>query len=180
MRFNISSPKQVGEVLFDKMEIPYRWKKTKTGHYSTDEKKLTELAKDHDFVNQILQFRSLAKLKSTYVDALPKMVNKKTGRLHSSFNQALTATLTFLLLFHNAQFGRFCAEMRELSKFEFILDVIRYRVRNYELSVELKTYGVLCLRTQQYNVGIICPVCSSLRVSRNQHWWQVVISERYW
>lgn len=84
-------------------------------------------------------------------------------------NQALTATLTFLLLFHNAQFGRFCAEMRELSKFEFILDVIRYRVRNYELSVELKTYGVLCLRTQQYNVGIICPVCSSLRVSRNQH-----------
>ncbi len=92
MRFNISSPKQVGEVLFDKMEIPYRWKKTKTGHYSTDETKLSELAKEHDFVNQILAFRSLAKLKSTYVDALPRMVNKKTGRLHSSFNQALTAT----------------------------------------------------------------------------------------
>ena len=92
MRFNIASPKQVGEVLFDKMKIPYRWKKTKTGHYSTDEKKLAELAKEHEFVNKILDFRSLAKLKSTYVDALPKLVNPRTGRLHSSFNQALTAT----------------------------------------------------------------------------------------
>ncbi len=92
VRFNISSPKQVGEVLFDKMKIPYRWKKTKTGHYSTDETKLTELAKEHDFVNQILAFRSVAKLKSTYVDALPKLVNPRTGRLHSSFNQTLTAT----------------------------------------------------------------------------------------
>ena len=92
MRFNISSPKQVGEVLFDKMKIPYRWKKTKTGHYSTDETKLTELAKEHGFVNKILAFRSLAKLKSTYVDALPRLVNPRTGRLHSSFNQTLTAT----------------------------------------------------------------------------------------
>ena len=92
MRFNIASPKQVGEVLFDKMKIPYRWKKTKTGHYSTDETKLTELAKEHEFVNKILAFRSLAKLKSTYVDALPRLVNPRTGRLHSSFNQTLTAT----------------------------------------------------------------------------------------
>ncbi len=90
--FNIASPKQVGEVLFDKMEIPYRWKKTKTGQYSTNEEKLTELAKDHDIVNDILTFRGLSKLKSTYVDALPKMVNPKTGRIHSSFNQALAAT----------------------------------------------------------------------------------------
>ncbi|HFC00427.1 MAG TPA: DNA polymerase I, partial [Phaeodactylibacter sp.] len=90
--FNIASPKQVGQVLFDKMEIPYRWKKTKTGQYSTDESKLQELAKEYDFVAKILKYRGLAKLKSTYVDALPRMVNPKTGRIHSSFNQALAAT----------------------------------------------------------------------------------------
>jgi len=90
--FNIASPKQVGEVLFDKMKIPYRWRKTKTGQYSTDEEKLSELAKEHQFVADILTFRGLAKLKSTYVDALPRMVNPKTGRIHSSFNQALAAT----------------------------------------------------------------------------------------
>ena len=90
--FNIASPKQVGEILFDKMKIPYRWRKTKTGQYSTDETKMRELAKDHEFVAKILKYRGLAKLKSTYVDALPKMVNPKTGRIHSSFNQALAAT----------------------------------------------------------------------------------------
>ncbi len=90
--FNIASPKQVGEILFDKMEIPYRWRKTKTGQYSTDESKLTELAKEYPFVEKIQTYRGLAKLKSTYVDALPNMVNPKTGRIHSSFNQALAAT----------------------------------------------------------------------------------------
>lgn len=90
--FNIASPKQVGEILFDKMEIPYRWRKTKTGQYSTDETKMSEMAKDYPFVDKILKYRGLAKLKSTYVDALPKMVNPKTGRIHSSFNQALAAT----------------------------------------------------------------------------------------
>ena len=89
--FNIASPKQVGQILFDKMEIPYRWRKTKTGQYSTDETKMSELAKEYPFVQKILTFRGLAKLKSTYVDALPKMVNPKTGRIHSSFNQALAA-----------------------------------------------------------------------------------------
>ena len=92
VRFNIASPKQVGEVLFDKMEIPYRWRKTKSGTYSTSEEKLAELAKDHDIVDDILKYRGLTKLKSTYVDALPKMINPKTGRIHSSFNQALAAT----------------------------------------------------------------------------------------
>ncbi len=92
VKFNIASPKQVGEVLFDRLKIPYRWRKTKTGQYSTNEEKLTELAKEHDIVATILEHRSLSKLKSTYVDALPKMVNSKTGRIHSSFNQALTAT----------------------------------------------------------------------------------------
>jgi DNA polymerase-1 len=92
VRFNIASPKQVGEVLFEKMKIPYRWKKTKSGQYSTNEEKLTELASDHPIVSKILRHRGLTKLKSTYVDALPRMVNPKTGRIHSSFNQALAAT----------------------------------------------------------------------------------------
>ncbi|MDP4710442.1 MAG: DNA polymerase I [Saprospiraceae bacterium] len=90
--FNIASPKQVGEILFDKMKIPYRWSKTKTGQYSTNEEKLAELALENPFVNDILQHRGLTKLKSTYVDTLPKLINPKTGRVHSSFNQALTAT----------------------------------------------------------------------------------------
>ena len=90
--FNISSPKQVGEILFDKMEIPYRWRRTKTGQYSTNEEKLTELSVQYPFVKQILNYRALTKLKSTYVDALPMALNPKTKRIHSSFNQALAAT----------------------------------------------------------------------------------------
>ncbi len=90
--FNIDSPKQVGEILFDKLKIPYRWRRTKTGQYSTNEAKLSEMANEHDIVSLILEYRGLAKLKSTYVDALPKMVNPKTGRIHSSFNQALAST----------------------------------------------------------------------------------------
>ncbi len=92
LRFNIGSPKQVGEVLFDHMKIPYRWRKTKSGQYSTNEEKLSELAEDNPIAKDILAFRGLAKLKSTYVDALPKLINPKTGRIHSSFNQALAAT----------------------------------------------------------------------------------------
>ncbi|MCB0548277.1 MAG: DNA polymerase I [Phaeodactylibacter sp.] len=90
--FNIASPKQVGEVLFDKLGLPYRWRKTKSGQYSTNEEKLAELHKEHPVVEVILKHRGLTKLKSTYVDALPKMVNPRTGRIHSSFNQALAAT----------------------------------------------------------------------------------------
>ena len=91
-RFNIASPKQVGEVLFEKMKLPYRWRKTKSGQYSTNEEKLTELSKEHAIVEDILKHRGLSKLKSTYVDALPRMLNPRTGRVHSSFNQALAAT----------------------------------------------------------------------------------------
>jgi len=90
--FNIGSPKQVGQVLFDRMEIPYRWKKTSSGQYSTDVEKLTELAPNHEIVNKILTYRKYSKLKSTYVDALPLMINPKTGRIHSNFNQARAAT----------------------------------------------------------------------------------------
>ncbi len=92
MQFNIASPKQIGEVLFDRMKLPYRWAKTKTGAYSTDEAKLTELAAEQPFVAEILKHRGLSKLKSTYVDALPLQVHPRTGRVHTSFNQALAAT----------------------------------------------------------------------------------------
>ena len=92
VHFNIASPKQVGEVLFDRMAIPYRWRKTKTGQYSTNEEKLTELAPDHPIIQHILNFRKLSKLKSTYVDSLPLLINPRTQRVHSSFNQARAAT----------------------------------------------------------------------------------------
>ncbi|MGB4958840.1 MAG: DNA polymerase I, partial [Saprospiraceae bacterium] len=92
VRFNISSPKQVGEVLFDRLKVPYRWRKTSSGQYSTDFDKLTELAGEHIVIDSILEYRKYSKLKSTYVDALPLMVNPKTGRIHSNFNQARAAT----------------------------------------------------------------------------------------
>lgn len=91
-RFNIASPKQVGDVLFDKLKIPYKWKKTATNQYSTDEDKLSELSEEHEIVRDILEHRKLSKLKSTYVDTLPLLINPKTGRVHSSFNQARAAT----------------------------------------------------------------------------------------
>jgi DNA polymerase-1 len=88
--FNINSPKQLGEVLFDRLKLP-AGKKTKTG-WSTDMDVLTRLALDHEIASLILQFRSISKLKSTYSDALPKLVNPKTGRVHTSYNQAVTNT----------------------------------------------------------------------------------------
>jgi len=90
--FNISSPKQVGEILFDKLKIPYRWRKTSSGQYSTDVEKLNELSFENEIVQKILTYRKYSKLKSTYVDALPLMINPKTGRVHSNFNQARAAT----------------------------------------------------------------------------------------
>lgn len=90
--FNISSPKQVGEILFDQLKIPYRWKKTKSGQYSTSEEKLDELRDKHDIIPLILKHRMMRKLLSTYVEPLPALVSKKTGRVHTHFNQALTAT----------------------------------------------------------------------------------------
>ncbi len=90
--FNIASPKQVGEALFDRMKLPYPGKKMKSGQYSTDEEVLSELAVNYPICADILAHRGLMKLKSTYVDALPALVNPRTGRVHSSFNQALAAT----------------------------------------------------------------------------------------
>jgi DNA polymerase-1 len=92
VRFNIASPKQLGEVLFEKLLLDPKAKKTKTGQYQTGEDVLLSLAAKSDIVRDILDFRQLQKLKSTYVDALPTMVNKKTGRVHTSYNQAVAAT----------------------------------------------------------------------------------------
>ncbi|QXV66044.1 DNA polymerase I [Mucilaginibacter sp. 21P] len=92
VRFNIASPKQLGEVLFEKLMLDPKAKKTKTGQYQTGEDVLMALAAKSDIVRDILDFRQLQKLKSTYVDALPTMVNAKTGRVHTSYNQAVAAT----------------------------------------------------------------------------------------
>lgn len=92
IKFNLASPKQLGEVLFDKLCLDPKAKKTKTGQYQTGEDVLLALASKSDIVQDILDFRQLQKLKSTYVDALPLLVNPKTGRVHTSFNQAVAAT----------------------------------------------------------------------------------------
>ena len=91
-QFNLDSPKQLGEILFEKMAIPYPGKKTKTGQYSTDEETLQKIAAEHPIAEKLLDYRELTKLKSTYVDALPNMINAKTQRLHTTFNQAIAAT----------------------------------------------------------------------------------------
>ncbi|MEJ7556908.1 MAG: DNA polymerase I [Pedobacter sp.] len=90
--FNLASPKQLGEVLFDKLCLDPKAKKTKTGQYQTGEDVLMALSGKSDVVKDILDFRQLQKLKSTYVDALPLLVNPKTGRVHTSYNQAVAAT----------------------------------------------------------------------------------------
>ncbi len=92
VEFNIASPKQLGEVLFDKLQLDAKAKKTKTGQYKTDEEVLTNLAREHEIAQKIIDFRQLQKLKSTYVDALPLLINQKSGRVHTSFNQAVAAT----------------------------------------------------------------------------------------
>lgn len=90
--FNISSPKQVGEMLFGKLQIMEKPKKTKTGQYVTSEEVLMSLENKHPIVHKILEYRGIKKLLSTYIDALPKLIKPETGHIHTSFNQALTAT----------------------------------------------------------------------------------------
>ena len=91
-QFNIASPKQVGEILFDKLKIVEKAKKTKTGQYVTSEEVLQQLKNKHEIVADILKHRGLKKLIGTYIDALPKLINPRTGRIHTSFNQTITAT----------------------------------------------------------------------------------------
>ena len=90
--FNLNSPKQLGEILFDKLKLVSKPKKTKTGQYSTSEDVLSSLANDHKIIENILEWRSLDKLQNTYVKSLPKEVSSLTGRVHSSFNQTVTTT----------------------------------------------------------------------------------------
>lgn len=92
MQFNIASPKQLGEVLFDHLKLDEKAKKTKTGQYATGEEVLQKLKSKHPIINAIMDFREYAKLKSTYVDALPSMVNPLTGKIHSNFSQAVVIT----------------------------------------------------------------------------------------
>ena len=91
-QFNIASPKQVGEILFDKLKIIEKAKKTKTGQYVTSEEVLQQLRNKHEIVADILEHRGLKKLVGTYIDALPKLINPRTGHIHTSFNQTITAT----------------------------------------------------------------------------------------
>ena len=92
MQFNIASPRQLGEVLFEKLKIDAKAKKTKTGQYATGEDVLQKLVDKHPIVKQVLDYRSFTKLKSTYLDALPALVNPRDGLIHTSYNQAVTAT----------------------------------------------------------------------------------------
>ena len=91
-QFNIASPKQVGEILFDKLKIVEKAKKTKTGQYVTSEEVLQQLRNKHEIIADILEYRGLKKLIGTYIDALPKLINPRTGHIHTSFNQTITAT----------------------------------------------------------------------------------------
>lgn len=90
--FNIGSPKQLGEILFDKLKVDKNAKKTRTGQYATGEEILSKLEAEHEIARKILDYRELLKLKNTYVDALPLLISKHTGRIHTSFNQAVAAT----------------------------------------------------------------------------------------
>jgi DNA polymerase-1 len=90
--FNIASPKQVGEILFDKLKIIEKPKKTKTGHYTTSEEVLESLRGKHQIIGKILEHRGLKKLLGTYIDALPLLINPRTGKVHTSFNQTVTST----------------------------------------------------------------------------------------
>jgi DNA polymerase I len=90
--FNVNSPKQLGDILFEKLEIGGKPKKTKTGQYSTSEETLEKLRNKHPVIEKILEQRGLKKLLSTYIDALPTLINPKTGKIHTSFNQAVTST----------------------------------------------------------------------------------------
>ncbi len=92
VRFNLGSPKQLGEVLFEKLQLDPKAKKTRTGQYATGEDVLAKLSSKHPIVENILVFRELSKLKSTYVDALPTMINPRTNRVHTSYNQAVAVT----------------------------------------------------------------------------------------
>ena len=107
LRFNLASPKQLGEVLFDKLQLDPKAKKTKTGQYATGEDVLQKLAHQNPIVDDILAFRELTKLKSTYVDALPLLINRKTGRVHTTYGQAVAVTGRLAAIIPTCRISRF-------------------------------------------------------------------------
>ena len=92
IQFNVTSPKQLGEVLFEKMNLSEKPKKTKSGQYATSEEELTKYKDTHPIINDILSFRTIKKILSTYGEALPTLINPDTGRIHTTFNQSVTST----------------------------------------------------------------------------------------
>lgn len=92
VEFNLDSPKQMGDILFEHLKIPYKGAKTKTGQYKTSEDVLSLLKEDNEIIDHILNYRELTKLKSTYIDALPELINPRTGRIHTTFGQTIAAT----------------------------------------------------------------------------------------
>jgi len=122
MEFNINSTKQLGEVLFEKLNLPILKKTRKTGGYSTDQAVLEELAETYDLPKLILEYRQLAKLKSTYVDALPVLIHPETGRVHTSFNQTGTTTGRLSSSDPNLQNIPIRSELGKLIRSAFIPD----------------------------------------------------------
>ncbi len=145
MEFNLGSPKQVGEVFFDKLKLVEKPKKTKTGKYKTDEQTLSALATEHKVVRELLEYREAAKLKSTYVDALPKSIFPGTGHIHTKFHQLLTATGRFASSDPNLQNIPIRSEQgREIRK-AFVPRSDEYTLLAADYSqVELRVMASLC------------------------------------
>ncbi|MDF1751481.1 MAG: DNA polymerase I [Verrucomicrobiales bacterium] len=167
-QFNLGSPKQVGEIFFERLKLVEKPKKTKSGQYKTDEQTLSALSHEHEVVKKLLQYREAAKLKSTYVDALPKSIFEKTGHIHTSFHQLMTATGRLASNDPNLQNIPIRSELgREIRKAfvprskEFILMAADYS------QVELRVMASLCKdpsMIEAFNDGIDIHTATASRV----------------
>ena len=155
MEFNIGSPKQLGEVLFDKMKLVDKAKKTKTGQYATGEDVLNKLADEHEIARKILEYREYEKLRSTYVDALPKMMSKTDGRIHSDFRQAVAAT------------GRLSSNNPNLQNIPIRTEKGR-QIRGAFVPRDKNFLFMLFLRVDQLNMNC------SLIVAKKRVWWNSI------
>ena len=129
VRFNLASPKQLGEVLFEKLQLDPKAKKTKTGQYATGEDVLLKLSHKNPIVEDILTFRELTKLKSTYVDALPELINRRTGRVHTSYGQVVvTGRLEAIIqIFRIFRFGQNEAKKSEKHLYHEIINMFCFQ-----------------------------------------------------
>lgn len=142
--FNLNSPKQLGEILFDKLKLDSKAKKTKTGQYATGEEVLSKLADKHPIINDILRYRQLQKLKSTYLDSLPKEVNPKTGRIHTTFLQTVTATGRLASVNPNLQNIPIRTEEGRLIRKAFVAKNEDYKLMSADYSqIELRVIASL-------------------------------------